>query len=198
MKKKLNEWYCFPTTTEYKTVTIPYFLFPHNSITILHFNPNKLGFLLIQKPLLRASWRFFFKKFWYQATYYRFPSVWTLFSSLFKNRPKCPTKEFVPGTKKCQKSRTNTGELTTSGESISGHCTHSTQVKETQHFHRFQKHQEHQFKSYFKNCFFSLSGTSHDFKLLFGVGLWLQLDQKKKEKKIENRDFLITFGSGPA
>lgn len=137
---------------------------------------------MIQKPLLRASLRFF-KKFWYQATYYRFPSVWTLFSSLFKNRPKCPTKEFVPGTKKCQKSRTNTGELTTSGESISGHCTHSTQVKETQHFHRFQKHQEHQFKSYFKNCFFSLSGTSHDFKLLFGVGLWLQLDQKKKEKK---------------
>lgn len=171
-------------------MTVPYFLFPHNSITILHFNPNKLGFLLVQKPLLRASSRFF-KKFWYQATYYRFPSVWTLFSSCLKIGRNVQQKNSSPVTKRCQKSHTNTGELSTSRESISGHCTHSTQVKETQHFHRFQKHQEHQFKSYFKNCFFSLSGTSHDFKLLFGVGLWLQLDQKKKEKKNRKSRFFL-------
>lgn len=61
---------------------------------------------------------------------------------------------------------------------------------------QISEHLEKHFKSYFKNCF-SLAGTSYEFKLLFGVGLWLQLDQKGG-KKIENQDFLIIFQSGPA
>lgn len=105
-------------------------------------------------------------------------------------------KRIRPRNKKCQKSRTNTGELATSIESINWCRTIEQKVNETRKLSQISEHLEKHFKSYFKNCF-SFAGTSYEFKLLFGVGLWLQLDQKGG-KKIENQDFLITFQSGPA
>lgn len=51
-------------------------------------------------------------------------------------------KRFRPRNKKCQKSRTNTGKLATSRESISGPCTHSISQRNSTHFHRFQNTQD--------------------------------------------------------